>query len=129
MRMAMSILCVGLVAACADPKAACQSEATRDLTIVQALIADTQATIDRGYAIQTRERTVVYTDFCIGTGSRTGAFHFCNRAQPVISRTPVAVDLDAERRKLRSLQKKERELKRSSLLALQRCGLAHPPKA
>ncbi len=114
------------LAACSDPKTVCQQEATKDLGIVQALIADTQATIDRGYAIQTKERTVIYTDFCFGTGLHNGGFRFCNRAQPVVSRTPVAVDLNDERRKLRSLKQKESELKKRSLTALQQCEQAYP---
>ncbi len=113
-------------AACTNPREACISDATKDLRIVQGLVADTQATLERGYAIQTETRTVLYTDFCIGTGIRNGHFNFCNRAQPVTSRTPVAVDLDMERRKLRSLQRKERELKAKSASEIQRCELANP---
>ena len=114
------------LAACTDPKQACINDATKDLTIVQGLIADTEATLERGYAIHTAARTVLYTDFCIGTGVRNGHFSFCNRAQPVTSRKPVAVDLDAERRKLRSLKQKEAELRARSANNIQRCELAHP---
>lgn len=118
-----------VLTACADHRASCQADATRDLQIVQALISDTKATIDRGYAIQTEQRTVIYTDFCLGTGGHGGVFRFCNRAQPVTSRRPVAVDLGAERQKLNSLVSKERELKKSSLLALQRCDVAFPAES
>lgn len=126
MRPAISLLALLTLAACADPKTACQREATKDLRIVQALIADTEATISRGYAIQTEQRTVIYTDFCVGTGYDHGVFRFCNRAQPVTSRTPVAVDLDDERRKLASLKEKEVELERRSRAALDRCAVAFP---
>lgn len=123
------ILPVLFLAACADPRQACLNDAVKDLRIVQALIADTQATIQRGYAIQTETRTVIYSNFCVGTGFDHGRFTFCNYPQPVTTRTPVAVDLDAERRKLRSLRSKERELKRESLLAQQRCEQQFPGKA
>ncbi|WP_051153806.1 hypothetical protein [Litoreibacter arenae] len=119
-----------LLAACASPRDACLQDATKDLRIVQALIADTQATIDRGYAIQTETRTVIYTNFCVGTGlGSDGRFSFCNYPQPVTTKKPVAVDLDAERRKLRSLKAKETELRRESLLAQQRCELKFPAKS
>ena len=116
-----------LLAACASPRDTCMSDAVKDLRIVQALIADTQATIDRGYAIQTETRTVMYTNFCVGTGNRhDGRFSFCNYPQPVTTKTPVAVDLELEKRKLRSLKAKEVELKRESLLKQQRCELQYP---
>jgi hypothetical protein len=116
-----------LLAACASPRDTCMQDAVSDLRIVQALIADTQATIDRGYAIQTETRTVIYTNFCIGTGiGGDGRFSFCNYPQPVTTQKPVAVDLNQEKRKLRSLKQKEVELKRDSLLKQQRCELEFP---
>lgn len=116
-----------LLAACANPREACLQNAVGDLRIVQALISDTEATIKRGYAIQTETRTVIYTNFCVGTGiGSNGQFSFCNYPQPVTTRKPVAVDLSLERRKLHSLKQKEGELKRASLLKQQRCDLEFP---
>lgn len=116
-----------LLAACASPRETCEQEAVQDLRIVQALIEDTQATLDRGYAIQTETRTVIYTNFCIGTGiGGDGRFSFCNYPQPVTTKKPVAVDLGQEKRKLRSLKAKETELKREALLKQQRCELRFP---
>lgn len=117
------------VAGCASPRENCLRQATRDLSIVRALISDSEATLERGYAIQTETRTVLYTDFCLGTGRNHGTFRFCTRAQPVSSRVPVAVDLDAERAKLRSLRRKEVELRRKSADAAQRCTLEHATKS
>ena len=125
---------VMLLAACTNPLEDCKQDAVKDLRIVQALIADTQATIDRGYAIQTETRAVIYTSFCLGTGRGRhghghGQFTFCNHSQPVTTKTPVAVDLEAEQRKLASLKRKEAELERESRLNKQRCELAHPISA
>lgn len=121
------ILPLLLLAACASPRDTCMRDAVKDLRIVQALIADTQATIDRGYAIQTETRTVIYTNFCVGTGiGNDGRFSFCNYPQPVTTKKPVAVDLEQEKLKLRSLKTKEAELKRESLLKQQRCALEFP---
>lgn len=118
------------LAACANPLEACKQDALKDLRVVQALIADTQATLDRGYAIQTETRTVIYTNFCVGTGvGSNGQFSFCNYPQPYTTKRPVAVDLDQEKRKLRSLKAKEIELKRNSLLNQQRCELEYPASA
>ncbi len=119
----LALLCL---AACADPHTECVDAASTDLRVVQSLIADTQATLQRGYAIQTETRNVLYTDFCIGTGIRNGGFRFCNRSQPVTSKKPVAVDLDEERRKLRALKRKEAQLKTRTTRDLRRCELTHP---
>ncbi len=113
------------VTGCASAYENCLRQATRDLSVVRALISDTEATLERGYAIQTETRTVLYTDFCFGAGRNHGRFRFCTRAQPVSSRVPVAVDLDIERAKLRSLKVKEAELRRKSADAAQRCTLEH----
>lgn len=112
--------------ACGDPRAACLKDASQDLTIVRALIADTEATLARGYAIQTTERQVIYTDFCIGSGGRSGGVTWCNKSQPVAEKTPVAVDLGAERGKLEDLRIKESELRGRTANDIQRCELAHP---
>ncbi|PTX54864.1 hypothetical protein C8N43_3686 [Litoreibacter ponti] len=126
MRRALLLL---MLAACTDPRQACLNAAVEDLRIVQALIADTEATIERGYAIQTETRTAIYTNFCVGTGRSDVGFTFCNYPYPVTTRKPVAVDLNAERRKLTSLRQKERELRRDSLRAQQACETQFPTGA
>lgn len=118
-----------MLAACATPYETCLQQASRDLRIVRALIDDTEATLERGYAIQTETRTVLYTDFCLGTGRNHGRFRFCTRAQPIQSRVPVAVDLDAERNKLRSLRTKESQLVRDTAVAQQLCALEDGAKS
>ena len=114
------------LAACSSPRQECIAAASEDLKVVQSLIADTEETLARGYAIQTETRSVLYTDFCLGTGIGNGGFQFCNRTQPVTSETPVAVDLNEERRKLQSLKRKEAELQVRTARDLRRCDLTHP---
>jgi hypothetical protein len=121
MKHLIALSTVTLLIACASPVEQCKRKATQDLSIVRALIADTQATLERGYAIETETRTVLYTDFCLGHGRQQGGFHFCTRAQPVQSRKPVAVDLNVERAKLRTLQRKEKQLARDAQIVVERC--------
>ena len=125
MKPVFAVLGLLSLAACTDPREACVRQASKDLSIVRALIADTEATLARGYAIETETRTVLYTDFCFGTGRNHGRFRFCTHASPVTNRVPVAVDLEAERGKLRSLRSKEAELRRSTADEIQKCELAH----
>lgn len=125
MKHMFSLAALILLAACASPRETCLTNATRDLNVVQSLIADMEATIARGYAIRTEERLIAYTDFCFGAGGDVG-FSFCRRLDPVTTRKPVAVNLDEERAKLRSLKRKEVDLRRASLTAVAQCDAQYP---
>lgn len=111
-----------VLAACATPEKRCIEDATKDLKVVQSLIATTEANLLRGYAIETRERNVVFTDFCIGGGRSNVGVSFCNRAEPRVQRTPVAIDTVAERRKLKELKRREARLLEGIPAALDACG-------
>ncbi len=110
--------------ACATSEKLCIQDATKDLKIVQSLIATTEANLLRGYAVETRERRVVFTDFCLGTGRSNVGVSFCNRAEPVVERTPVAIDTASELRKLRELKRREAKLLEGIPAALQACEKA-----
>ncbi|MEM7473061.1 MAG: hypothetical protein AAF340_17060 [Pseudomonadota bacterium] len=113
------LLCV--LGACATPEKLCIQDATKDLKIVQNLIATTEANLLRGYAVQTEERRVVFTDFCLGGRRSNVGVSFCNRSEPVTKRTPVAIDVAAERRKLRELKRREARLLEGIPAALKAC--------
>jgi hypothetical protein len=108
------------LAACAVPQQNCKAQATRALATVQTLIAQTQTTIARGYAIERRSSTILYTEVC-PDGDGTIANSFCDRLQPVTTQVPMAVDLNAERAKLRDLKRKEAALAPKAATALRRC--------
>ncbi len=125
MRLSVFLGTALLLAGCATPREACIDTVSEDLRVVRALIADTEATLERGYAIQTEERLVTYSTFCVGAHGDVGIV-FCDRIQPVRSKKPVAVDLDEERRKLRSLKRKEVELSRKTAAAIAQCEAQYP---
>ena len=124
----MALTALLALAACLAPREACLNEVSRDLRVVRGLIDDTQATLDRGYAIRTETRLVQYQEFCFRHGKKNGRGHFtfCDRIQAVTSREPVAVDLDAERRKLNSLKRKERDLIARTQANIESCKKAYP---
>lgn len=115
-----------VLAACGDPRTACINKATKDLGVVQSLIAQTQLNIDRGYAVETRTSSRISTNFCIGSGRRNLGLQICNRSEPTERRVPVAIDLRTETEKLRSLKSKEAELRAASANKIQRCELEFP---
>jgi len=112
-----------ILAACADPRASCFAVATQELQVVRALIADTKATLHRGYAIHTQTQTIIYSDFCDQADAARNGFSFCDYPHPIVQRTPAAVDVETEKRKLAALQNKERELVAFSALTQQKCEM------
>ena len=108
------------LAACATSQQNCEAQATHTLNTVQSLIAQTQTTLARGYAIEQRTATILYTDIC-PKDDGTIANSFCDRLQPVTKQIPVAVDLNAERSKLQHLKRKEAALAPKAAAALRNC--------
>ena len=113
-----------VLAACATPQQRSESQATRDLRVVNALIAESQATLRRGYALREETRTRFGTTICYGGGDDFG-YGFCWGNDTYTRLRPVAVNLDEERAKLLSLQQKKEELEVLARAQLEACG--RPP--
>ena len=110
-----------LLAACATPQQRCELDATRDLRVVNGLIADTQSTIQRGYALREEQRTRVGASFCYGGGDDFG-YGICWGNDTYTRTRPVAVNLDEERAKLQTLLRKKEELEVRARAQLDACG-------
>ncbi|MGR3573064.1 hypothetical protein [Brevirhabdus sp.] len=94
------------LAACATPQERCVAVATKDLRVVQSLIAQSERDLERGYALRTETRVTPSVGFCTGNnGARA-----CLGSRLGETQRPVALDLSTERRKLRELRAKEAEL-------------------
>lgn len=119
-RIKSLLACLALVA-CASPEEQCINAATRDLANVNRLIVQTETNIARGYAIDTETRVSPRLTFCTGYRDNIGV-SFCTADRLVERKKPVALDLDAERRKLASLQEKKRELEVVTRRAITACG-------
>jgi len=122
-------LCLGLLAACATPRQTCERDALRDLKVVDALIAESERTVARGYAVTREPYTRTRLDFCYG--SRFGYYDrwgmsFCTRPEIEYRERPVAVDLKAERAKLAELKAKRAELAQESLRKVSVCRARFP---
>lgn len=125
-----ALFALPLLAACSTPLEQCQKAASEDLSIVSALIAETEQNIDRGYAIETRVEYRPTLTFCYTDKFSPGDFFFtyCNEIEPQTVSQPVAIDLAAERAKLAELRKKEAELRRRTADALAQCAATYPPE-
>ena len=120
----ITVLITGLlVTACATPQEACLRDASRDLTVVRSLISASQATLKRGYSVESTTRYVIVSQPCF---TKKHPNRWCERSIPTTDRKAVAVDLDAEKRKLKSLRTKEKQLQIRTQKDIQACRIAHP---
>ena len=123
MRPVLSLALLLLLAACGTPQQRCEIQATRDLRVVDELIAESEATLRRGYALREEQRTRFGTTICYGGGSGHGyGYGFCWGNDTYTSLRPVAVNLDEERAKLLSLQQKREELQAQARAQLDACA-------
>lgn len=121
MRPLLALALPLFLAACATPQQRCEIQATRDLRVVDALIAETQATLQRGYALREEQRTRFGTTICYGGGDDFG-YGFCWGNDTYTRLRPVAVNLDEERAKLRTLLGKREELEVQARAQIEACA-------
>ncbi len=104
MRLVPLLILPLALAACQSPRDACLSDAARPSRIVEALIAETQGNLARGYGIEEDQEVRVDRRTCRvtlddGTSDRVR----CDRTRVIDVERAVALDLDEERVKLDQL--------------------------
>ncbi len=107
-----------LVAACASPRERCLRAAVSELRVIDALIAETQGNLDRGYAIDSQVETRTVLELCAWPREEV---LFCTRQEPVTRERPRAIDVAAEERKLADLQERRRAEARRAQAAIDAC--------
>lgn len=112
------------LAACATPQEQCISAAGKDLRTVEALIATARGNLSRGFAVETRDRLVNVEQVC-GVDAE-GKDIMCDMAVSEEERVAVAIDFEAEERKLNSLLARRDELLASRNRAIQACLAQYP---
>jgi hypothetical protein len=122
-----------ILAACGTPQQQCINRETRDLRVVERLIAEAQGNIDRGYGFE--EVTVFTTEYVdctpqviVPEGEPVPEVErrLCLEDVPQTVRRPVALDLAAEQRKLDGLLQKRRDLTARAQDAIAACQAAYP---
>jgi hypothetical protein len=90
------------LAACGpSPREACIARATEELDTLDALIAETEANLLRGYALEPEPRARAGLRICAGGG---GPLSVCAERSGEVAERPVAIDPVAERMKLANLR-------------------------
>lgn len=129
MARVMMILILLTLAACATTEQRCVKKASYDLRTVDALIAETEASIARGFTYATEPSPFNGGwGFCTGGGGGRygGGMLMCTNTANQTVQVPVAVDVDEQKRKLASLKAKRAELQQSTSSAVQACQIAAP---
>lgn len=122
----MMILAAGVLSACSERKS-CMYEAGRELRTISALTAETRLNVSRGYAISETEVPYTVQKTCTTTLSDAPEFRVpCPEIRYRTERKPVAIDLNAERAKLRSLEERLAQLKRQHADAIAQCEARYP---
>ncbi|WP_241557825.1 hypothetical protein [Falsirhodobacter deserti] len=133
MKALFALPLMAALAACATPQERCIDSATRDLRVVDRLIAQGERTLSRGYGIEQYQVTRPTWRQCGWYPVRTsdgrivrGAPRMCWEDEIETRERAVAVNLDEEARTLKSLREKRNELIRRSNAAVAQCQASFP---
>ena len=127
MRPAIIILPLALLAACATPREQCISDVTRDTKVLSSLINEVRGNLARGYALDRRQDVRSIPKTCRARDEDGELFRFrCDETQTVTTVVPVAIDLNAERAKLASLEERFAQSQAASNQAVAQCIAVHP---
>ena len=122
------VLMLGL-AACSTPQQQCIGSGTRDLSVVDKLIVETQGNLGRGYGyatvVETRPAFVDCTPDPTPKRPDPRPRQCLVNEDRAVSR-PVAIDLNAEAAKLASLKAKRAQLATSANAAIAACQRQYP---
>jgi len=125
-RTILALGALAALAACATPRERCIAQVSQDQRVVDQLIAETTANLQRGYALEERQTVRSSLEICTGLNEDDMGLVFCQVPRAMTEQRPVAVDLEAERRKLASLKAKRAELARATQAAVAQCQARYP---
>ncbi|TXI06295.1 MAG: hypothetical protein E6Q73_00775 [Pseudorhodobacter sp.] len=118
-----------LLAACGTPQEQCISANTRDLQVVDRLIRDTESNLARGYGFETVTEYEPQWIDCTPRPTEANpepAREMCFDRVPVTVRKEVALDLNAEAAKLKSLKAKRAGLAKTAESVIAQCKAKFP---
>ena len=119
-----------LLAACGTPQERCIREGTSDLRVLNSLIAESEATLNRGYGLVEVQTTRMSWEHCgwypPAKEGQPPQPRMCWRHVPDTETRPVSVNLEAERAKLRGMKQKQQQLQRSAAPVIAACKAQFP---
>lgn len=109
-RHALRLAPLLVLAACATPEHRCVLDVTKEYRTLTTLIAESEGNLARGYTIDREVERRPRLTFCTGGFRRHVGVNFCTTEDIVYRDRPVAIDPDAERRKLQVLNERKARL-------------------
>lgn len=130
MRAIPILATLALLSACGTPQEQCIRLGTRDLIVLDRLIADSRATLHRGYALQEVEVDNWVWVTCgpppMVNGQAVGPPERCFENVPRLEVRPRAVNLAEERAKLAGMEDRHRDLARAAQPVVAACQAKYP---
>ncbi|MEL6595330.1 MAG: hypothetical protein AAFQ47_05305 [Pseudomonadota bacterium] len=117
------LILICLLAACASPYDRCVRSATDDANTLSELIAETEANIARGFAIDEQVSPRINYQYCFNA---RGVWTLCRKRDLQTKEVPVAIDLAAEERKLAGMRTKLEQLKTQAGRDIRACRAQFP---
>ncbi|MES2434982.1 MAG: hypothetical protein V4586_14315 [Pseudomonadota bacterium] len=119
-----------ILSACGTPQENCISGATRDMRVVDRLIAETEGNIQRGYAYETVTLSRTVWRQCGYRGGKPGkpdaGPRMCLDDVDYTEQRPKAIDLNAETAKLASLKTKRAAQAKAAAPSIKACRAQYP---
>lgn len=117
---------LAVLAACGTPQERCIRRGSADLRTLDRLISDSQSTLNRGYAlVEVRVDRRVWVP-CGPPPAEGKRPRYCPDIVSDYETRPRAVNLDEERAKLLSMQKRRAEMSRAVPAMVAECRALHP---
>lgn len=118
-----------ILSACGTPQERCIGTASRDMRVVDRLIAETEGNIKRGYALE--DVTVYETQWVdctprVAQGQPAPKPQMCLDDVPETVTKAKAIDLNAEAAKLKSLQTKRAQQAKAAAPQIKACKQQFP---
>ena len=127
MRSIIMLAPLALLAACATPQQQCLDAAAKELRVNTFLIGQTQANLERGYALDRQQRLRRGFDRCrVRNGDGTVSSTLCPVTKVRTVNVPEAINLDVERATLDQLLARRAVLERQSAAAVAQCRALYP---
>lgn len=122
---------IGLLAACGTPQEQCIASVTRDIRILDRLIAESDRNLRRGYGmedyVETDSRLVICSPGIPSIEGRPGRPpQYCWRDYDRLVSRPVAINLGEERANLAEMRKKRQSLMKEAEGPIAQCRATYP---
>jgi len=103
---------------------------TRDARVLDALIAETRGNLARGFALEEQPELRTRRTTCPGRDAEDNPIRIrCEETEVVMRDVPVAIDLNAERAKLASLEERQRQNQINADAGIAQCNARFPESA